>query len=184
MDTQQQTVQVTHQRTLQSVESLTRELMTHHGLIGWNFKWLHSYRCYGRCYYNRKLIGLSKRFVLSSKVTDSDIRNVILHEIAHALEPGAHHGPRWVARALAIGCDGKRCSPVQIERKVRYVYQCTRCEYILERMRQINYIRLQNCTHYKCGGFFKPVSDPSTLQSLKQMYKEEGTNYIDLQVSR
>jgi hypothetical protein len=51
---------------------------------------------------------------LSAPVTrvhpESEVRDTILHEIAHALAGArAGHGPAWVATALRIGCSAERC---------------------------------------------------------------------------
>jgi hypothetical protein len=42
--------------------------------------------------------------------SDDDVRDTILHEIAHALVGPRHgHDATWAARARAIGCSGQRC---------------------------------------------------------------------------
>ena len=35
--------------------------------------------------------------------------DTLLHELAHARTPGAHHGPVWKNAAVEMGCTGKRC---------------------------------------------------------------------------
>ena len=37
-----------------------------------------------------------------------EIKNTVLHEIAHALTPGHNHDHVWQAKAVSIGCDGER----------------------------------------------------------------------------
>lgn len=60
----------------------------------------------GHCRYSVSEIGLTDWYVdLNTKVT---LMDTILHEIAHALCPGADHGPIWQAKCLEIGCDPLR----------------------------------------------------------------------------
>ena len=89
--------------------ALAFKLMVDHGLQekGWSFEFDQATRRFGRCYYRRKLITLSEPLV--SLNDESRVRNTILHEIAHALTEGHHHDEVWRAKAIEIGCDGKRC---------------------------------------------------------------------------
>jgi predicted SprT family Zn-dependent metalloprotease len=61
----------------------------------------------GVCRYGPKTIGLSAYLIRLNE--ESEVRNTILHEIAHALTPGAGHGPIWQAKALEIGARPDRC---------------------------------------------------------------------------
>jgi predicted SprT family Zn-dependent metalloprotease len=95
---------------LRQAETLANELMRKHGLfnsIAWKFRWNNRKRAAGICSYGARVIGLSK--VLTSFATEAEVRDTILHEIAHALTPGHHHDSVWKAKAIEIGCDGKRC---------------------------------------------------------------------------
>lgn len=86
-------------------------LMADHGLIdtGWKFKFDSAKRRFGCCNYTRKTISLS--LPLNLIRTEEMIMNTMLHEIAHALVGyNAGHGPVWKAKAMAIGCNGDRCS--------------------------------------------------------------------------
>src|SRR5690606_9981825 len=67
---------------------------------------------YGYCDYYKKIIVLSGEFV--DHAPDVDIVQTILHEIAHALTPGAKHGPEWLAKARSIGYTGSRTSDVDL----------------------------------------------------------------------
>jgi predicted SprT family Zn-dependent metalloprotease len=83
-------------------------LMSHHGLKGWSFAWDDSTRRFGVCKYRTKTIGLSRRLVELNGV--EEVRNTILHEIAHALAPvGAGHGNVWKRKALEVGARPERC---------------------------------------------------------------------------
>lgn len=92
---------------------LYRELADKHGLEEWTIQLdkRASTRA-GVCRYRSKTLGLSKWFIEQAPV--AEIRNVILHEIAHALVgPGKGHGPIWKAKAREIGCTGDRCHTVE-----------------------------------------------------------------------
>ena len=82
-------------------------LMHSHGLKKWRFKFDHSTRRAGCCNYRDKLISIS--FDLALHATDEDIRDTILHEIAHALVGKKHnHDAAWKAKAKELGCSGER----------------------------------------------------------------------------
>lgn len=78
-----------------------------YGLKKWTFKFDHSTRRAGCCNYREKLISIS--FNLARNASDEDIRDTILHEIAHALVGKKHnHDSVWKAKAHEIGCSGER----------------------------------------------------------------------------
>lgn len=164
---------LTHEQEIAKIwaaRTMCLELMKQHGVDNYTFRFLSSHHTYGRCNYTRKQIGLSKKFIVSPHVTTEDIRNVCLHEIAHALEPTAGHGPAWVARAISIGCDGKKCSEIRTLKKNSHWYQCDKCQYQLERLKQISTYRLMfTVTHRNCGGHFRKIVNEETLQSLRMM---------------
>ena len=82
-------------------------LMHNHGLKQWRFKFDHSTRRAGCCNYRDKLVSIS--FDLALNASDEDIRDTILHEIAHALVGKKHnHDAVWKAKAKEIGCSGER----------------------------------------------------------------------------
>ena len=84
-------------------KTLANKLMTQHGLkqVGWIFQFDNAERRFGQCRYRSKTISLSEPLTLLNP--KSQVQDTILHEIAHALAPGAHHGPRWKAKAREIG---------------------------------------------------------------------------------
>ncbi|MBC7866235.1 MAG: SprT-like domain-containing protein [Gloeobacteraceae cyanobacterium ES-bin-316] len=96
-----------HSNQLTFFENKARELMNLHGLHKWKFVWDNSRRRAGVCCYSKKEIGLSKPIAEKRDVFMTI--DTILHEIAHALTPGHHHNKVWRAKAIEIGCDGKRC---------------------------------------------------------------------------
>lgn len=112
-----------------SICKLAHKLMHTHGLIekGWTFALDRAKMRCGQCDFNNKVISLSKYYVRDSSVPQSDIRNTILHEIAHALAGDqAAHGPIWKATAIAIGCDGATTNRLWGGVPSRYKISC-RC---------------------------------------------------------
>lgn len=130
---------------LEDAWRLAHELMDRHGLHGWRFEFDRAKRRAGVCRHRDKVVGLSAP--ITRLHPESEVRDTILHEIAHALVgPRAGHGPVWVATARRIGCTGERCVPddapavpgdwvgicqqgheVDRHRRPERVLLCTRC---------------------------------------------------------
>ncbi|HZJ07774.1 MAG TPA: SprT-like domain-containing protein [Nocardioidaceae bacterium] len=89
---------------------LGQDLLVGHGLGQWRLEFDQAKTRAGVCRPGRKLIGLSAP--LTRLHTEEEVRDTILHEIAHALV-GAHHGHDevWRAKAREIGCSATRCLP-------------------------------------------------------------------------
>lgn len=94
---------------LNQAHKLAHDLMTQHGLVvnGWSFTFDNAKRRFGVCRYRTKTIGLSEHLVALNEM--EKVKDVILHEIAHALTAGHGHDGVWKAKAIEIGCDGNRC---------------------------------------------------------------------------
>ena len=90
-----------------AARALARELMDRHGLDAWSFRFDRARRRLGCCRYDSRTITLSRHLVQLNPV--EVVRDTILHEIAHALTPGAKHGPAWRARAVALGAAPRAC---------------------------------------------------------------------------
>jgi len=90
---------------------LGRQLLDEHGLDGWTVVLDHARARFGVCRPQRREIGLSRR--LTELCDVEEVRNTLLHEIAHALVGAEHgHDAVWRARAVAIGCDGRRTDDI------------------------------------------------------------------------
>jgi predicted SprT family Zn-dependent metalloprotease len=93
---------------LESLRTWAIEKLAEHGLSHWTFVWDNrAVRRYGQCRYNVRQIGVTKK--IAELNTIEDTHDVILHEIAHALTKGDHHGPRWRAACRRIGARPERC---------------------------------------------------------------------------
>jgi len=113
--------------------------MMEHGLADWNFQFDHARRRFGCCSYGRKLITLSRPLTLLND--EREVRDTILHEIAHALvAPGDGHGRKWRQACARIGAEPRRCyddrsvrSPARAPAK--YLLGCRSCGWWVQRRR-------------------------------------------------
>lgn len=95
-------------RSLESVRVRADELLTAHlGPGRWTFAFDHAKTRAGQCDFARRRITVSRH--IAARVTEDDVEQVLLHEVAHALAgPRAGHGPVWRRTAAGIGYTGSR----------------------------------------------------------------------------
>jgi predicted SprT family Zn-dependent metalloprotease len=137
--------------TLEQAQKLAEDLMRLHKLWpAWSFTFDRSKVRFGKCNYSKRQISLSRHLVQLND--DRQVRETILHEIAHALAPrGAGHGPVWKALARAIGCSGQRCYGPEVRRPTpKHRATCPSCKRVIYRHRR---------TRIACGKC-APVFDP------------------------
>ncbi|MGC5617598.1 SprT-like domain-containing protein [Georgenia sp. Z1491] len=81
--------------------------MAEHGLRGWTVALDRAVRRAGATHFHDRRITLSRHLV--ELYTEDEVRDVVLHEIAHALVgPRVGHGPRWRAAVVRIGGSPRR----------------------------------------------------------------------------
>ena len=86
---------------------LARSLMDSHGLTGWQVGLDRAVRRAGATHFTARRITLSKHLV--ELYSAEQVRDVVLHEIAHALVGAeAGHGPRWRREVSRIGGSPRR----------------------------------------------------------------------------
>lgn len=93
-------------------QTICHSMMKEHNLLnaGWSFKFDNAVKRMGLCNHTRKTLSLSRFFV--SAATEHQMRQIMLHEIAHALLPhSAGHSFLWKAKAASIGYMGERTMP-------------------------------------------------------------------------
>ncbi len=81
--------------------------MRQHGLTDWTFRFDHARRRFGSCRPRSRRITLSRHLTLLND--EPQVRDTILHEIAHALTPGDGHGAKWKTKCRQLGAKPIRC---------------------------------------------------------------------------
>jgi len=93
------------------IREFALERMEKWGLIkeNWKFVWDNkAVRRYGQCRYGRKEVGLTKKLVSLNTIEES--KDVVLHEIAHALAGSGHgHDALWRRWCVKVGAKPERC---------------------------------------------------------------------------
>jgi predicted SprT family Zn-dependent metalloprotease len=95
--------------SLDDIEAFAREQMEHFGVSSFEFKWNNRItNTLGFCAVTKGIIELSTKFcILNLKTYPRVIRDVILHEIAHALEFDTYgtigHGENWKKCCIITG---------------------------------------------------------------------------------
>ena len=90
--------------TREEASKYCHEQLSAHGLKGWGVRLNtdSNSRFLGMCSYKDKCIILSAHHI--DIHPSPDVKDTILHEIAHALTPGELHNEVWAAKAKSIGC--------------------------------------------------------------------------------
>lgn len=127
---------------LSEAATLARNLITAHGFPHVKFAFNRRKNALGVCRYSAATrqavsIELSEHWV--PHLSESEVRDTILHEIAHAMTPGAHHGPEWKAAARKVGANPKRTAedvPQDVQQRIvalsaKYRASCTKCDNVI-----------------------------------------------------
>jgi predicted SprT family Zn-dependent metalloprotease len=129
---------------VEEAAGLARRLMDEHGLRHWQFRWDRARRRFGCCWQSRLLITLSRP--LTALNDPAEVRDTLLHEIAHALVPGGHTDA-WRHKCVQIGARPHRCYSSQhvklpeIARRFRFLATCgCRIEHVRRRKPTRSYI--------------------------------------------
>ncbi len=133
---------------LTDAKSLALALMQEHGLITWRFTFDNAKRRLGLIRFNDKTISMSE--TLTSLNPIEQVRNTILHEIAHALVgPSQGHNRVWRDKAISIGCNGNRMTNSIVKVEYKYTVTCGVCRESWGCHRRPRY--LVNGWHKPCG---------------------------------
>lgn len=90
---------------LREARELAVTLMHEHGLSGWRFMFDKAKTRAGQCRFDRREISLSA--TITPLLSYDEVRETILHEIAHALVGPTHNHDRvWRDQARALGAEG------------------------------------------------------------------------------
>ena len=135
---------------LNVVKMLADKLLDEHGLIekGWHFSFDRAKRRAGSCKFSKKEITIAKAYAEQQEVME--IKNTILHEIAHALVGSQHgHSQIWRKKAKEIGCDASRCHHIVFS-KPKYILTCNNRCFEVSRYR-VNQSFMQSKICSKCN---------------------------------
>lgn len=114
-----------------------------HGLteLGWKFEISKTKLTLGQCFHDKKLIVFSSYYL---HIPVHEIRDTILHEIAHALLGPRHgHDAAWRQMAIKVGARPERLARPENKTSAtaNYVMKCPRCDrkWYRIRMRRRNF---------------------------------------------
>ncbi len=99
-------------KRVRRVHGLANGLLDRHAdrLAGWRFVLDDGQRRAGACFPHRRLVTVSRQFALEAPW--DEVRDTVIHEVAHALTPGNGHGPAWRTAARELGGSARRTHSV------------------------------------------------------------------------
>jgi len=117
---------------LTTIERHARALMTMHGVGRLGFEFDRGKKRIGAMHYQRSggvsipvKITISKHYALILSM--DEIRETMLHEIAHALTPGDGHGAKWKSKARELGARPAPCKAVSVSPEAAWKGICGSC---------------------------------------------------------
>ena len=150
-------------RRLSECVAEAETLIRQHGLDGWSFQFDSAQKRAGACAFNTKVISLSRFYCI--KASDAQVRDTVLHEIAHALAgPKHNHDATWKRIARSIGCTADRCHTVDFA-PAKYIASCSRCGWHQKKNR-----RLRGGVCKTCG---QPVTYGRFTQQAWEAYSQQ-----------
>lgn len=128
--------------------SLARTLMNEHGFGHWTFEFDRAKRRAGLCRHRLQIISLSHHYVVNNNA--EDVKDTILHEIAHAIAgPGHGHSRYWKSICIRIGAKPERLCSNAIMPKGQWQAHCPKCQKEFYRHRKPKYNGYTYCR--ACG---------------------------------
>lgn len=129
------------------VEDEANALIVEHGLDGWSFHWDNAKLRFGACHFGKNYITISRPLAMVNG--ESEIRETLLHEVAHAIAGPMHdHDQYWKDVAFSIGANPTRCYDPEVVKEVgdhKYEASCGECGYISKRYRWSKKMGLKYC---------------------------------------
>ncbi len=134
---------------LMAAHRLATDLMAQHGLGDWTFRFDNARARFGACRYQTRQITVSRH--LARLCSEAEVRNTVLHEVAHALVGRVHgHDDVWRRTALAIGSDGRRTDDGPLGAEGRWTGRCP-AGHVVHRHRRPS--RVMSCSTCSPGRF-------------------------------
>ncbi|MFY4731213.1 SprT-like domain-containing protein [Nitrospira sp. BLG_2] len=108
--------------------TLARSLMIEHGVGDWAFEFDRAKKRAGCCKHRKHMLTLSSYYIQNN--SDEDIKDTILHEIAHAIAgPKQGHNEVWKTICRKIGARPIRCYGSHVDMpKGRWQAKCPTCK--------------------------------------------------------
>jgi predicted SprT family Zn-dependent metalloprotease len=119
----------------------------------WTFAWDERGSSWGRCHYLTRTITLSRRLMVGvTPCTRGEVRQTLLHEIAHAMTPGCKHNRTWKIKALSLGHPNPTANSNYTADPGDYKWAlwCTKCNKVVGR--RYRRTDMTNRHHRNCGG--------------------------------
>ena len=127
-----------NRRKLEKIANYADKQLDKHGLSSWRFRYDYAAGRSGLCSYENNTISMPEQFCLKSD--QEEIKNTLLHEIAHALVGRKHgHDAIWRAKALEIGCDGER-THAKLFVPPNFIVRCKNCGWHIGRNQRRKHI--------------------------------------------
>lgn len=122
---------------LKKAQTMMLDMMKHHNLVGWSFKFDKAVTRLGLCSHRQQRLFLSIH--ATSVNSEEVVLNTILHEIAHALVGSMHgHDDTWRNKAISIGCNGERCSTIAVKAPIKYTISCNSCNSTIKKLYRVS----------------------------------------------
>ena len=143
-------------------------------LKDWSFEWKKMYSIAGLTHYPSKTIKISV-FLLIGNTPIKEVKNVILHEIAHVLteQESKEHGNLWKDTFITIGGNGKRLSEMNIPNQYyNWGFSCKnkRCLEFKNRNRFLYKNNWKKMRCWKCKCFMKKSNISGGEDKIKNGY--------------
>lgn len=128
---------------LRIIEGMARDILKEHGLQHWSFQFDWSHTRAGVCMLDLQTISVSVRHCMKS--TLAEVRNTILHEVAHAIAgPRHHHDAVWYEIALRIGCTAKRTHNLKFA-DPKYIRRCPQNHWVATGQKRMRHRICRTC---------------------------------------
>jgi len=119
---------------LKKAKKLSKQLMDKNGLKDWIFIWnelnidkiRYNFKMgiffsilFGECDLKRKLLFFCP--YLTEFSTEKEFKNIVLHEIAHAIVGEFNHGKKWKSKFIELGGNGEESSAIDYEKFKKFI---------------------------------------------------------------
>jgi len=113
---------------LSYIKKVWEEKKSKYKLYNWKLRTIDTSDKAGVCSYNDRTIYLSTRFMRGHNCDFKKIKQVLMHEIAHALNPGHSHDSVWKRKCAEIGGDC-RLAVTMVELNKDWAVCCPKCKW-------------------------------------------------------